>query len=127
VAETASVPCGDCHLCCRGDVIMLFPEHGDRIDDYQHIVIDVPEGRAAVVAEGDDGNCVYLGPTGCTIHDRAPFICKVFDCRRWFLSRTRTERRAMVKSGLADAAVFQAGRERLHTLAPLLHDESQRL
>jgi Fe-S-cluster containining protein len=27
-----------------------------------------------------DGDCVYLGPQGCTIHGRHPVICKIFDC-----------------------------------------------
>jgi len=112
----ANVPCGDCRLCCRGDVIMLLPEQGDVVESYQHIVVDLPEGRGAIVAKGADGNCIYLGMNGCTIHERAPFICRIFDCRRWFLSRTRRERRMMVKAGVADAAIFEAGRKRLSSL-----------
>jgi Fe-S-cluster containining protein len=93
---------------------MLLPEHGDVIEGYDHEWVTLPEGRGAVVKKGADGNCIYLGPDGCTIHDRAPAICRIFDCRRWFLSKTRNERRALVKSGMADADVFEAGRKRLH-------------
>lgn len=114
--QRADVPCGDCRLCCRSDVIMLLPDEGDVVESYEHIVVDLPEGRGAILKKGADGNCIYLGPEGCTIHDRAPLICRVFDCRRWFLSKTRIERRAMVKSGLADADIFEAGRKRAHTM-----------
>lgn len=92
--ETSHVPCGNCHLCCRSDVIMLLPEHGDVIESYDHEWVTLPEGRGAVVKKGADGNCIYLGPDGCTIHNRAPAICRIFDCRRWLLSKTRNERRA---------------------------------
>ena len=114
--QRSDVPCGSCHLCCRSDVIMLLPDEGDVIENYEHDVVELPEGNGAIVKKGADGNCIYLGPDGCTIHDRAPLICRVFDCRRWFLSKSRNERRAMVKSGFADAAVFEAGRERLVSL-----------
>lgn len=92
---------------------MLLPDRGDVIENYQHVVI---EGLGAIVAKGTEGNCIYLGADGCTIHDRAPFICRIFDCRRWFLSKTRIERRTMVKSRLADAEIFKAGRKRLSSL-----------
>ena len=95
---------------------MLFPDEGDVVESYEHRVVDLPEGRGAILKKGSDGNCIYLGPSGCTIHDRAPKICRVFDCRRWFLSKSRNERRTMVKAGAADAAVFEAGRKRVSSL-----------
>lgn len=114
--ERANVPCGSCRLCCRADVIMLLPEEGDDVASYEHEILRLPEGVGAVVKKGADGNCIYLGVDGCTIHDRAPAICRIFDCRRWFLSKTRPERRRLVKAGMADKEIFEAGRERLHTL-----------
>lgn len=36
-----------------------------------------------MLAHKANGECVYLGKKGCTIHDRAPIVCKAFDCRRW--------------------------------------------
>lgn len=112
----ANVPCGSCQLCCHHDVIMLFPEKGDDVSSYEHEYRDLPMGRVPILKKGASGNCVYLGTSGCTIHDRAPAICRVFDCRRWYLSKTRTERRVMVKLGMADQAIFDAGRERLASL-----------
>ena len=60
----ADVPCGPCHLCCRGDIILLMPDEGDVIESYQHDVFDTPSGPAAIVKKGADGNCIYLGPDG---------------------------------------------------------------
>lgn len=112
----SDVPCAGCRLCCRHDVIVLLPEHGDILENYDYEYVASPDGSLATVKKGPDGNCIYLGADGCTIHDRAPAICRVFDCRRFFLSKSRNERRSLVKSGMADAAVFEAGRRRLHTL-----------
>jgi hypothetical protein len=97
---------------------MLFPDEGDIIESYEHAVVELPEGRGAILKKGADGNCIYLGPDGCTIHDRAPLICRMFDCRRWFLSKTRNDRRALIKAGIADADIFEAGRKRVASLHP---------
>ena len=94
------------------------PDEGDVVESYEHDSFDTPAGRAAIVKKGADGNCIYLGPDGCTIHDRAPVVCRVFDCRRacFKLSRTRNQRRAMIKEGRADPEIFEAGRARLDSL-----------
>jgi Fe-S-cluster containining protein len=69
------------------------------------------------LAHRANGDCVYLGDNGCTIHDRAPTVCRLFDCRTLFTGTTRNERRAAIKSGDTSKEVFAAGRERLHTLS----------
>lgn len=107
----SNVPCGSCHLCCHGDLIVLFEEKGDDIASYEHEIIN----GLPIVKKTADGKCVYLGDSGCTIHDRAPAICRHFDCRGWFLSKTRQERRRMVKDGIADRAIFARGRELLES------------
>lgn len=97
---------------------MLFPEHGDDVASYETEEWTLPgtNETGRVLKKGPDGNCIYLGKEGCSIHERAPLICRTFDCRRWFLSKTRAERRRMVKIGMADKAIFDAGRERLDSL-----------
>jgi hypothetical protein len=79
-------------------------------------VIATATGPAAVLQCGETGECIYLGRDGCTIHDRAPAICRAFDCRDLFLNKTRAERLAMVKSGPVSNEVFSAGRKRFNTL-----------
>jgi Fe-S-cluster containining protein len=117
----AHVPCNGCTACCHADVIQLYPQHGDDVESYEHVVVPIPDSRmnhayAAILKKGEDGNCIYLREGRCSIWERAPFICRIFDCRRWFLSKTRPERRRMVKAGMASREVFDAGRRRVDTL-----------
>lgn len=117
-----AVPCNGCTACCRQELIFLHPEHGDIIEAYDTFPTINPvtnkEGHA--IKHKDNGECVYLGENGCTIHDRAPVICREFDCRRWFLKfGDRAARRRFLKALPHDDVsreVFEAGRARLHTL-----------
>lgn len=112
----AVVPCGNCHACCQGETVMLIPERGDDVASYDHVIKTLPTFGPVPVLRKIDGHCVYLGLDGCTIHGRAPALCRMFDCRLFYLSHTRAERRKMVAAGAADKAVLVAGRERLNTL-----------
>lgn len=71
-------------------------------------------GRDVIAIElTPEGNCVYLGEGGCTIHDRAPVICRVFDCRRFAMNiGNRADRRRAA----AQSEVVRAGLARKHTL-----------
>lgn len=112
------VSCNGCRACCMGDLIVLHPENGDSPEEYDCEVVVNPITRKPVFAlrRNEKNECVYLGPDGCTIHDRAPTICREFDCRRFFLGFSRTERRMMVSKGIMTKVVFDAGRARVHTL-----------
>jgi hypothetical protein len=110
------VPCGSCRACCRHNLIPLMPERGDAIWTYEHEVIVTLAGPAAVLQRAHSGECIYLGQDGCTIHDRAPAVCRAFDCRDLFRTKARAERDAMVNSGVASREIFSAGRKRLKTL-----------
>jgi uncharacterized protein len=115
MVERVNVPCGSCRARCKGDLIVLFPDHGDDVSSYKHII--TPNG-VAVLQKSKDGNCVYLDPNGCTIHDRAPVICRTFDCRQMFRNTPRNKRRLMLKHGMMNKEVLDAGRQRLNTLPP---------
>lgn len=69
--------CGGCVECCRGDAIFLHPECGDDVSMYDW---EPYEGRP-ILKHKPNGDCIYLGDKGCTIHDRAPVICRELDCR----------------------------------------------
>jgi Fe-S-cluster containining protein len=84
-----NIPCNGCRACCLHDMIPLMPERDDLIWTYEHEVIATAAGPTAVLQCGETGECIYLGRDGCTIHDRAPSICRAFDCREMFLSKTR--------------------------------------
>ena len=93
------------------------PEDGDVVDSYEHQVMMIPGvGMLAFLKQRANGDCIYLGRDGCTIHKRAPLICQTFDCRAFYLSKTRAERQALSHGSKNSKAIFFAGRTRLKTL-----------
>ena len=114
----ANVPCNGCKLCCTNDMIFLHPDEGDRPSDYlTQPVFNPLTGKAGLMLQKKpNGDCVYLGETGCMIHGRAPVICRTFDCRRLYLKFSTAERKRMIRAGVAGQAVFDAGRKRLRSL-----------
>jgi Fe-S-cluster containining protein len=123
-SPTIAVPCGKCRACCRHQFVVLFPEHGDDVTSYEHEEAMLQGGGIVnILATREDGACVYLDEaTGCTIHERAPAVCRAFDCRRFFLGQTRAERRLAERNHKGKSAIFAAGRTRLATLTPQEHD-----
>lgn len=113
----ANVPCDGCTACCRSDLIVLHPEHGDNPDDYQtqETLHPLYGHKVFALIKNERGHCIYLGEHGCTIHDRAPLICRKFDCRRWFKKLPRNTRRQLSKNP-ESRAIIEAGRARLNTL-----------
>lgn len=120
--DRATVPCAGCTLCCQGEAIFLHPEHGDIPVLYQTVpaVNPVTQTPSLMLAHKPNGDCIYLDrATGCTIHDRAPAICREFDCRKFYLrimEFSRNERRRMLKAGLLSRDKLNAGRDRADTL-----------
>ncbi|MDP9171435.1 MAG: YkgJ family cysteine cluster protein [Acidobacteriota bacterium] len=115
------VPCNGCIECCRsGQGLFLHPDQGDAVESYQHrVVTDQATGNSVfLLAATTNGQCVYLGVSGCTIYDRRPLICRSFDCRKHYLILPRQDRDNLVKLGLSSRAVFNAGRARLGSLDP---------
>jgi uncharacterized protein len=118
----ADVPCNGCTACCRNDLLFLHPELGDDAGSYETMpAVNPITGRAGLALKHKpDGGCIYLGEKGCTIHERAPAICREFDCRRFYLNllreTTRAERRRAVSQGIYSKAVLAAGKARLRTL-----------
>lgn len=113
ISGRANVPCNGCKACCGMDAVILREDYGDVLDNYVYEKKVIPGWGLVPVLPKVDRHCYYLGPDGCTIHDHAPAMCRVFDCRKFYQRFTRPERRRMVREGLADQAVFDAGRQRL--------------
>lgn len=107
------VPCGTCRLCCMRQRVNLVPG----VDDPTQYQTHKFTTREGVVVDSlnhkENGDCVYLDETGCTIHDRAPRVCKDFDCRVAYLRLNHATRRRLVAQGRASKAVFDAGKARL--------------
>ena len=107
-----TVPCGSCRACCRGRTAVLLTQEDDPAAFDTMQIPGLPgEFFLRILPNGD---CTYLGPQGCTIHERAPMMCRVFDCRRHFLSTTKAERAAGIKAGVFKADVMRRGAILVH-------------
>lgn len=114
-----SVPCNGCTLCCRSDAISVSEEYGDDVEQYETVQHAIPKFAAQgerMLAHKPDGSCIYLGDAGCTIHGRAPLLCREFDCRRLVKSLGYTKARKLVKKGAFSAGVLRRGLELIPTL-----------
>lgn len=66
-----------------------------------------------MLAHKENGDCIYLGVGGCSIHDRKPRMCREMDCRN--IARGVTYSRAR-KIGIV--AVWRKGRQLLKEGTP---------
>jgi hypothetical protein len=102
------VPCYGCTACCKNERIILAPENGDDLDAYEKVLTRQGDGEPRwMLKHKPGGDCVYLGAEGCTIHDRAPYVCRQFDCRRWLLDFPIVAKRGLPPDDL-DGNVFRA-------------------
>ncbi len=119
VKANTDVPCDGCTECCRsGQALLLHPEQGDDVESYQSRVVAGRDGNPVfLLATTPGGACVYLGPSGCTIYERRPLLCRSFDCRKYYMILPRQDRDNLVRLGLSSRAVFNAARARVKTLS----------
>jgi len=121
MSEITAVPCNGCTECCKhNSAVFLHPEEGDDVASYRVRAIAEPETGKLVflLATTENKECVYLGPAGCTIYERRPFLCRSFDCRKHYLILTKQDRQNLVHAGLSSQSVFDAAKTRLYTLSP---------
>jgi hypothetical protein len=93
---------------------VLRPDKGDDVSQYVTAKwyrdgIDQPP--ITILDRLPSGDCAYLGAAGCTIHDRAPYECRMYDCRQMFRNSDRAGRRLAVKQGKVPPGIFERGRE----------------
>lgn len=100
------VPCDGCVKCCIGDAVRLLPgEDASQYETEDHPAVF----GAKMLAHKLDGACVYLGESGCTIHDRKPIQCREMDCRR-LANIPYTRARILAAHGRLSLAVWHRGR-----------------
>jgi Fe-S-cluster containining protein len=102
--HTTKVDCGTCRACCSHTIVL--PLEGD---DPSLDWVPNHEG-ITVLNKRENGDCVYLGPQGCTIWGRHPKICRVFDCAELV---KRIDAGAFGGVKRVQTAVTRAGRRRL--------------
>jgi hypothetical protein len=71
-AVTMNVPCGDCVACCRGYRITFVPGLDAHRAD---LFVD------GVLPRRADGYCQYLIDGQCSVYERRPAGCRLYDCR----------------------------------------------
>ena len=107
-APEALVPCNGCTACCRNTApIGIWPSHGDNLAFYiqrdmvEEFVetIDGHTGTGYALRRKPHGDCHFLGDSGCTIYDHRPYQCRTFDCRAFYASLTRQQRRRGIRKG----------------------------
>jgi len=106
----ATVPCGTCTLCCYGQDVVLLAGDDATLDAVPANIIGV--GRVRVLRRRSDGACVYLGPDGCTIYERRPHVCRIFDCREHYhLPAAERRQQELTLNRPQDRAIIARGRE----------------
>jgi len=103
-----AVPCSGCTLCCQKDAVPLKEE--DRTENYLTEPHPYIPG-ALMVAHKPNGECIYLEAQGCSIHNRAPSLCRAADCRAVALQIDLETARQLHLMGRLDFRVWDKGRE----------------
>lgn len=103
--------CESCRACCKGQLVTL--EAGDDPAAYEVDTLTGPRGVIHLLKHKPNGDCIYLGPDGCTIHGRHPIVCRAFDCVAFAEEWPRARRRAAGVDRRQDE-VLKAGIKRLH-------------
>ena len=118
--DARAVPCDSCTACCRNTApIGVWPERGDDLAFYMKRGMVEPttvelDGRPATeyaLRRDDNGDCAFLGESGCTIYDHRPYQCRTFDCRAFYAALSRTQRRRRLRSGELNAEVMARGKQ----------------
>ena len=112
----AIVPCGTCQLCCKGfSAVIIMPDHGDDPALYQTFKLPMPGMEGSDFLQWkENGDCIHLTPEGCAVHDRAPFMCRIFDCRDQHAMYPKRQREMLVKKGMLKREVLRRGAILIH-------------
>ena len=89
-----TTPCNGCVSCCKSDAVGLYPHENMAYQSEPHAFF--PGQR--MIAHKENGDCVYLAASGCSIHGHAPIKCQTMDCRNIF---TKLTPREAMENGLA--------------------------
>lgn len=110
------IACAGCRKCCLGDTITLVEGDDPSSFKTRPSTSVFPGSIGRELRKGKDGNCIYLGKSGCQIYAGRPRMCREFDCRTYALRVTamspddRGSRllRPSVKEGLSRLAQINA-------------------
>ena len=112
----SDVPCAGCTACCKNEIVLLFPERGDKVELLDHYEIETPQGTLRALKRKDNGDCIYMQRDGCAIYANRPSMCRAFDCRLWYQRFQAMKKRDRKRHGEHND-VLAAGKARLLTLS----------
>ncbi len=69
-----------------------------------------------MLAHKPNGDCIYLDDHGCRIHDRAPSLCRIADCRSIALKLNFDQAMALHRAGKLDFRVWDQGRRLIESM-----------
>lgn len=79
-----NVPCNGCISCCYHGKVDI-----SKFDDPSQYDTEIRDDGSICLKRNPDGSCIYLGSSGCTIHDRRPHACRGYDCRLYAAAEMR--------------------------------------
>lgn len=66
-----------------------------------------------MLAHKANGECIYLKPTGCSIYERRPHMCRGMDCRNIARRFTFTQARKLSAKNILPITVWRRGKDLL--------------
>lgn len=79
---SSSVPCGTCSLCCHGHIFLHPDEDAKGLPTVTDRRVDGMMLRRLL--QNPDGSCSHLVEGRCSVYERRPRICRIFDCREHY-------------------------------------------
>jgi Fe-S-cluster containining protein len=103
--------CHRCLRCCRHKRIQLNPYEVARLARARNVTTTelraryTLDGLGVELAQVESGDCVFLGPEGCTVHPDRPLVCRLYPLGR-FVSFDGTERFGQARPHPETAGVY---------------------
>jgi len=75
------LPCESCTACCRGQMraVVIYPDEDS--SRWQTRRLPKPRLDWRILANEENGDCVYITDAGCSIWEDRPRSCRQYDCR----------------------------------------------
>ena len=105
-----SVPCNGCTKCCHNDAVRILPHEDASRWQYEPHPYMI---GALVLAHKPNGDCVYLGESGCTRQDDKPQMCHEMDCRLIAERVTKSQAKRLHDQGRLRMEIWERGQELL--------------
>ena len=78
--EALEVPCAGCRACCYHRGTDVYPEL-ELAENLAHLDLEKRADGRFYLRKREDGACIHLGPSGCTVYQHRPHACRAYDCR----------------------------------------------